>query len=52
MLMGSASIFATMAPGAANGLMEPLELVMMNADYISLDSAGFGAFFNNLALHC
>jgi flagellar biosynthetic protein FlhB len=50
MLLGSAAIFATMAPGAAGGLMESLKLVMMNADRISLDGGGFGAFFNNLAL--
>ncbi|MGV8854049.1 MAG: flagellar biosynthesis protein FlhB [Devosia sp.] len=50
MLMGSATIFATMAPPAAKSLMGSLELIMMNADRISLDGAGFGAFFNNLAL--
>ncbi|MDP2779457.1 MULTISPECIES: flagellar biosynthesis protein FlhB [Devosia] len=50
MLLGSAGIFALMAPGAAQGLMGSLELVMMNADRISLDGGGFGAFFNNLAL--
>jgi flagellar biosynthesis protein FlhB len=50
MLLGSATIFATMAPGAASGLMVSLELVMMNADRISLEGDGFGAFFNNLAM--
>ena len=50
MLMGSAVIFSLMAPGAATQLMGSLELVMMNADRISLEGAGFGAFLNNLAL--
>jgi flagellar biosynthesis protein FlhB len=50
MLAGSAAIFATMAPGAATGLMGSLELIMMNADRISLDGDGLGGFFNNLAM--
>jgi len=50
MLLGSAAIFSMMAPGAARELMGSLELVMMNADRISLEGAGFGAFLNNLAL--
>ena len=50
MLMGSAAIFSIMAPGAAKELMAALELIMMNADRISLEGAGIGAFFNNLAL--
>ena len=50
MLLGSAAIFATMAPGTAAGLADVLKVVMMNADRFDLQGAGFGAFFNNLAL--
>lgn len=50
MLMGSAAIFAMMAPGTAAGLTESLRLVIMNADQFELGGDGFAAFFNNLAL--
>ena len=49
MLLGSAIIFATMAPSASAALMESLKIVMMNADRFDVTGAGFGAFFNNLA---
>jgi flagellar biosynthetic protein FlhB len=50
MLLGSAAIFAMMAPATAAGLADSLKVVMMNADQFELGGAGFGAFFNNLAL--
>lgn len=50
MLLGSAAIFAMMAPGTAAGLSDTLKILLMNADQFSLGGAGFAAFFNNLAL--
>lgn len=50
MLLGSAAIFAMMAPATASSLSETLKLLIMNADQFELGGAGFGAFFNNLAL--
>jgi len=50
MLLGSAVIFAAMAPATAAGLADSLKIVLMNADQFELGGAGFGAFFNNLAL--
>ena len=50
MLLGSAAIFAMMAPATASSLSESLKLLIMNADQFELGGAGFGAFFNNLAL--
>jgi flagellar biosynthetic protein FlhB len=50
MLLGSAAIFAMMAPSAAAGLSEPLKLVIMNADQFDVGGAGFANFFNSLAL--
>ncbi|MCR6673737.1 flagellar biosynthesis protein FlhB [Devosia ginsengisoli] len=50
MLLGSAAIFAMMAPATASSLSESLKLIIMNADRFELGGAGFGAFFNNLAL--
>ena len=50
MLLGSAVIFAMMGPGAATALAESLKVIIMNADRFELGGAGFGAFFNNLAL--
>ena len=50
MLLGSAAVFAMMAPGMAASLSESLKILLMNADQFDLDGAGFGAFFNNLAL--
>ena len=50
MLLGSAAIFAMMAPGTAAHLATTLKVLIENADRIDLSGAGFGAFFNNLAL--
>lgn len=50
MLLGSAAIFAMMAPGTAANLSNSLKVLIMNADRFDLSGAGFGAFFNNLAL--
>jgi flagellar biosynthesis protein FlhB len=50
MLLGSAAIFAMMAPGTAANLTTSLKLILMNADQFELGGAGFSAFFNNLAL--
>ena len=50
MLLGSAVIFAMMGPGAAAALADSLKVIIMNADRFELGGAGFGAFFNNLAL--
>ena len=50
MLLGSATIFAMMAPGTAAHLSDSLKVLIMNADRFDLSGAGFGAFFNNLAL--
>jgi flagellar biosynthetic protein FlhB len=50
MLLGSAAIFAMMAPGTAASLSESLKLNIMNADQFELGGAGFAAFFNGLAL--
>jgi flagellar biosynthetic protein FlhB len=50
MLLGSAAIFAMMAPGTAAHLATTLKVLIENADRFDLSGAGFGAFFNNLAL--
>ena len=50
MLLGSAAIFAMMGPSAAGSLSNSLKLIIMNADQFEVGGAGFGAFFNNLAL--
>lgn len=50
MLLGSAAIFAMMAPGTAAHLSDTLKVLMMNADRFQLEGAGFSAFVNNLAL--
>lgn len=50
MLLGSAVIFAMMAPSTAASLMGSLKVIIENADQFELGGAGFGAFFNNLAL--
>jgi flagellar biosynthetic protein FlhB len=49
MLLGSAAIFAMMAPGTAANLTETLKLLIMHADQFELGGAGFGQFFNGLA---
>jgi flagellar biosynthetic protein FlhB len=50
MLLGSAGIFAMMAPGTAASLTETLKLIIMNADRFELGGSGFSTFFNSLAL--
>jgi flagellar biosynthetic protein FlhB len=50
MLLGSATIFAMMAPSTAASLMESLKVVMTNADQFELGGSGFSVFFNGLAL--
>jgi flagellar biosynthetic protein FlhB len=50
MLLGSAAIFTMMAPATAANLTGSLKLLIMNADQFELGGAGFGAFFNGLAL--
>lgn len=50
MLLGSALVFATMAPGVAQNLTTSLRSVMANADQVQLGGAGFIAYFNGLAL--
>ena len=50
MLLGSAVIFAMMAPGTAAALSDSLKQIILNADQFELGGAGFSAFFNNLAL--
>lgn len=50
MLLGSAAIFTTMAPGTAAALADSLKLILLNADQFELGGAGFSAFFNGLAL--
>lgn len=51
MLLGSAVMFASMAPGTAANLMESLKVVMMNADRFDLEGAGFGAFVGDLTFN-
>lgn len=50
MLLGSAAVFAMMAPGTAAHLSDSLKVIMVNADQYELGGAGFSAFINNLAL--
>lgn len=50
MLLGSAVVFVSMGPAAAQTLMEALKDIMANADQVELGGAGFAAFFNGLAL--
>lgn len=50
MLLGSATIFAMMAPSTAASLMQSLKVVMTNADQFELGGSGFSVFFNGLAL--
>jgi flagellar biosynthetic protein FlhB len=49
MLLGSAVIFAMLAPSTAASLMGPLKVVMANADQFELGGSGFSVFFNGLA---
>lgn len=50
MLLGSAIIFSALAPWTASSLSNSLSLIIMNADQFDLEGAGFGDFFNGLAL--
>lgn len=50
MLLGSAAIFAMMAPATAANLTASLKVLLMNADRFEVGGAGFGAFFSDLAL--
>lgn len=50
MLLGSAVIFAMMAPSTAASLMGSLRVVIANADQFELGGSGFSVFFNGLAL--
>ncbi|HEY0035029.1 MAG TPA: EscU/YscU/HrcU family type III secretion system export apparatus switch protein, partial [Devosia sp.] len=50
MLLGSALVFATMAPGMAQNLVISLRSIMANADQVQLGGAGYMPFFNGLAL--
>lgn len=50
MLLGSATIFAMMAPSTSAQLMVSLETIFMNADRFDLSGQGFAQFFNGLAL--
>ncbi len=49
MLLGSAVIFAMMAPWATGQLGHSLELIFMNADRFDVTGSGFSVFFNGLA---
>ncbi|MFD1251571.1 Flagellar biosynthetic protein FlhB [Devosia equisanguinis] len=50
MLLGSAIAFAMIAPWSSAQLSSALKLIIMNADRFDVEGAGFGAFFNSLAL--
>ncbi|KFC69153.1 Flagellar biosynthesis protein FlhB [Devosia sp. LC5] len=50
MLLGSATIFAMMAPSTSASLVQSLKVVMTNADQFELGGSGFAVFFNGLAL--
>lgn len=49
MLLGSAIVFATMAPWVGAELGSSMRLIIANADQFDVEGAGFGAFFNGLA---
>src|SRR5690606_4299409 len=51
MLLGSAVIFAALAPSTAANLSDQLKLVITNADRFELGGAGFAGFVNGLALN-
>ena len=50
MLMGSAAIFAMMAPTTGAVLADSLKVLIMEADRFELGGNGFQSFFNDLAL--
>jgi flagellar biosynthesis protein FlhB len=49
MLLGSAVVFAMIAPWAGAELGQSLRLVIANADQFDVEAAGFGNFFTGLA---
>lgn len=49
MLMGSALVFAMMAPGTSAGLMLEMKGLIANADLYEVGGGAFGAFFTDLA---
>ena len=50
MLLGSAGIFAALAPSSSAALADSLKVLMMNADRFEVGGSGFQSFFNSLAL--
>jgi flagellar biosynthesis protein FlhB len=50
MLVGSAAVFATLAPAMGGQLMDAFKGLMSNADRIELGGAGFSAFVNTISL--
>lgn len=49
MILGSALVFALMAPVASSGIMDSLQTVIANADQYEVGGAAFGQFFTGLA---
>jgi len=49
MLMGSALVFAMMAPGTTAALMQEMRGLVANADLYEVGGGAFGSFFTNLA---
>lgn len=49
MILGSALMFALLAPAASAGILESLTLVLANADQYEIGGPGFGQFFSGLA---
>lgn len=49
MLLGSALIFSTMAPGVASSLMESLKELIASADTYDLSGNGFATFATNMS---
>jgi flagellar biosynthesis protein FlhB len=50
MLLGSALVFAWMAPATSGAVMEAMKDLMGNADQFEVGGSAFGSFFNGLAL--
>ena len=50
MLVGSGVVFAMLSPWICSHLSQSLSLIFMNADQFDVEGAGFGDFFNGLAL--
>jgi len=49
MMVGTAFVFALMAPITASSLMSQLKMIMLNADQIEVGGPGFGAFWQGLS---